>query len=154
MAGGLVEYNPNTGVFKWVESYANRVKVGALAGHVRPDGYRVLPCGTRAHVAACALMGIIVPEGGLVDHINGDITDNRIDNLRVANKKINAHNTGVRKTNTTGHRGVSWDAARSKYRAALVVDGKQYSKRFENQDDAVSWYTYMATQYGVLQYQR
>lgn len=89
-----------------------------------------------------------------MDHVNGDVTDDRAINLRVVSKKINAHNTGIRSTNQTGMRGVSWDAMRNKYRATLLVDGKQHSKRFNTLDAAASWYIEQAKLHGVWQYQR
>lgn len=153
-AGGLIEYDPSAGSFVWVKVTSNRAKVGAPAGSVRPDGYRVLPCGTRAHVAACKAVGVDVPAGAVVDHINGNVADNRIANLRVTNRKVNAHNTGIRSTNHTGVRGVSWDAKRGKYRAALLVDGKQYSKRFDTLGEAGAWYTTQAKLHSVYEYQR
>lgn len=132
---------------------SNRAKVGGPAGHTRPDGYLILPCGTRANVAACKLLGMDIPKGCAVDHINRDVGDNRASNLRVVSKKVNAHNAGLRSTNKTGVRGVSWDPTRRKYRAALVVDGRQYSKRFDSLDAAARWYTNTAEMHGVLDYQ-
>ena len=153
-AGGVLEYNPDTGEFIWVKVVSNRAKLGSTAGHVRPDGYLVLPCGTRANVAACKLLGLDVPDGYVVDHINRDTLDNRACNLRVVSKKVNAHNTGLRATNKTGARGVSWDSSRGKYRAALMVDGKQYSRRFDSLEAASEWYHSVAERHGVRQYQQ
>lgn len=153
MAGGSIEYVPNNGAFIWRNVTTNRVKEGSLAGCVRPDGYLTIG-GQRAHRLAFQLMGVELPEDAVVDHINGDTLDNRWVNLRIANRKINAHNTGLRSTNKTGKRGVSWDAARNKYRAALVVDGRQVSKRFESLVEAEEWYDSQATLAGVKEYQR
>lgn len=149
----MVEYNPTDGTFIWVKTVSNRVRVGSPAGHVRPDGYLVLPGGERANVAACRLCGIDVPDGAVVDHKNRDVSDNRLENLRVVTKKENAHNTGLRSTNKTGARGVSYDSSRGKYRAAIMVDGKQYSRRFNTVEEASAWYLEQAEKFGVLDYQ-
>lgn len=44
----------------------------------------------------------------VVDHINGDTSDNRIINLRNVDATGNARNTKVNKLNKTGLMGVSW----------------------------------------------
>lgn len=100
------------------------------------------------------MLGMEIPEGFVVDHLNRNVRDNSAANLRVVSKKVNAHNTGLRSTNQSGMRGVSWDAVRGKYRAALLVDGKQYSKRFDTLDAAAAWYIEQAKLHGVWQYQK
>lgn len=47
-----------------------------------------------------------IPEGCVVDRINQDKTDNRIENLRLATHTQNHRNTGKNKNNTTGVKGV------------------------------------------------
>jgi hypothetical protein len=42
-----------------------------------------------------------------VDHINRNKKDNRVENLRWVTAKENIKNQGLRKTNTSGHRGIS-----------------------------------------------
>lgn len=60
-----------------------------------------------------------------LDHINGDRADNRIENLRICNQVQNMQNASRRKDNTTGVKGVSWRPSRNRYRARIVVDGKE-----------------------------
>jgi hypothetical protein len=60
-----------------------------------------------------------------VDHKNRDKSDNRVDNLRPATHRQNSHNRGPQKNNTTGYVGVSL-AYKSKYRATIYIDKKQY----------------------------
>lgn len=57
----------------------------------------------------------------MIDHINRDPSDNRIENLREANKSINAFNTDKPSNNTSGYKGVSWDAKRNKWHAYIGV---------------------------------
>jgi len=49
--------------------------------------------------------GYMPPE---VDHINGDRADNRIENIRAANRSENQCNRFALANNTSGYPGVSW----------------------------------------------
>lgn len=61
--------------------------------------------------------------GQLVDHINQNKLDNRLSNLRIANKSINAFNSKIRTDNTTGIRGVSFNKEKRKYEAYITKNG-------------------------------
>ena len=66
-----------------------------------------------------------VPEGHEIDHINGDRTDNRIDNLRLVTRQDNMRNAKVYKTSKTGVPGVCWSKAKQRWRAYVVDSYKQ-----------------------------
>jgi len=59
------------------------------------------------------------PEGLEIDHINHDPLDNRICNLRPCTSAQNKWNLRIRKSNTTGYKGVTYDKNRQKYVARL-----------------------------------
>ena len=64
------------------------------------------------------------PEGFDVDHSNGNTLDNRKSNLRVATRgQNNANSKFLRKTNTSGYRGVCWSKQKSKYIGQIQYDG-------------------------------
>ena len=65
------------------------------------------------------------PRGKLVDHRDENGLNNVEVNLRVATVKQNANNRGKQVNNKTGYKGVSWDKARGKYRAVIMVAQKQ-----------------------------
>jgi hypothetical protein len=64
-----------------------------------------------------------VPE--TVDHINGNRSDNRIENLRACSQADNNKNVRTSKVNKSGVKNVSWYAPYQKWRVALRVKGKQ-----------------------------
>ena|SRR3990167_6595245 len=64
------------------------------------------------------------PNGLFTDHINGDRLDNRRENLRMATNQQNKANEGLRKTNTSGYKGVTWDKDREKWMAQIMFGGK------------------------------
>jgi len=74
----------------------------------------------------------------IVDHINRNKKDNRITNLRLTNKSVNAFNCGIRKNNTSGHTGVWWRSDTGKWAAEIKVDYKKiHLGCFENLNDAI-----------------
>lgn len=60
-----------------------------------------------------------------IDHINGIVDDNRIENLRVATSSQNNHNCKWRNNNTSGIKGVSWHKRSQMWRADICVNYKQ-----------------------------
>ena len=65
-----------------------------------------------------------LPEG-IIDHINRDKTDNRIENLREASKQQNSWNRSGDTGAVSQFKGVS--RKRDKWRARIVVDGVEHS---------------------------
>ncbi len=59
-----------------------------------------------------------------VDHINGDILNNCVDNLRWATISENQMNSKKKKNNTSGIKGVFWHKQRNKWQAQIQFDGK------------------------------
>lgn len=78
---------------------------------------------------------IIEAEKGMyVDHINGDPSDNRRENLRICTQAENLHNRRKGKNNTSGHKGVSWSRTNGSWRITIMNKGKmviKYAKDFE-----------------------
>lgn len=63
------------------------------------------------------------PRGGL-DHINGDPTDNRIENLREADQTQNNANSRKAVDNKSGFKGVSFSAHARRWRASITYKGR------------------------------
>ena len=83
-----LDYSPDTGVF-------TRKTDGCLAGCINKSGYiQISVCGQiyLAHRLAFYFFHRKDPGAYLVDHINGDRSDNRIKNLRRCRSKANGLN--------------------------------------------------------------
>lgn len=73
-----------------------------------------------------------------IDHINGNRTDNRIENLREVSSLRNNQNMKRSSLNTSGFTGVSWCRATSKWRASIRVNKKSVSLGYyEKKKDAI-----------------
>jgi len=77
------------------------------------------------------------PFSPLLDHINGNILDNRIENLRAATHSQNMRNSQKPVNNTSGIKGVYWQKDKKMWRVQIWNDGKQqYLGRFHDIDEA------------------
>jgi len=75
---------------------------------------------------------------GIIDHINRDGLDNRLLNLRVVSHGVNNRNSRRPANNTSGKRGVSYDAKNDKWVAYIDIDGKRkHLGRFINKNIAI-----------------
>lgn len=77
-------------------------------------------------------------ENLVVDHINGDRTDNRRKNLRIVTQKNNLINKAILSNNTSEIAGVWWDKSREKWVAEIKLNNiKCQLGRYINKEDAV-----------------
>ena len=137
----VLDYNPKTGVFIWKEQTGRRVRVGDTAGSVKKEGYimtRVEGYRTYAHIFAWFYVHGEWPEQ-MIDHINGDGLDNRIDNLRQAIYSQNNVNSRMRSNNKSGIKGVHFDKDRNKWSAVVRSYGKVVRKRFDTLEEAAEY---------------
>lgn len=105
----------------------------------RPAGtIASLPCGYkfvsihyqgrfyRSHHIIWVMFNGHIPEGYVIDHINCDSLDNRLENLRLAKFHENSSNTRLNKANKSGIKGVSWSYPLCKWRCNIDHKGKRY----------------------------
>lgn len=113
----LVEYNPDTGLFKSKKTGRDigfQINVHGYIG-LWLDGRNVL-----AHRAAWLYVHGPVPE--TIDHINGRVTDNRIANLRIASRSQNRANSAVNRNSGSGTKGVFLSRTGKRWRAKITVN--------------------------------
>lgn len=141
----LLDYKPSTGKLFWkergIEFFApvkgpeKRMKAwnarytgrealtsSATSGHRVGSVLQVQLC---AHRVAWAIYNGAWP-AGVIDHINGDPSDNRILNLRDVTQRVNTRNLSLRSDNKTGISGI-WDkkpkAWGSRWQVTIGQDG-------------------------------
>jgi hypothetical protein len=125
----------------WRRKESNTRVAGKELGYRRPDGYLQVNFKDRFGILHRMLVHRLIyymhygKLPTLVDHINRNPLDNRIENLRVADKSINAYNTQPRRNNSSGKKGVH--LYKGKYRASIYLEGKKvHLGSFERLEDA------------------
>lgn len=122
----LLDYSPDTGVFTRLVSTCNRVKVGDIAGY-HSQGYMLINVGGKSYLAhrlAWLYTYGYLPEHEL-DHKDQVGHHNWISNLREVTRSCNMRNTGNRRDNTSGIKGVSLDSSRGKWATHITINGKR-----------------------------
>ena len=122
----ILDYDPETGLFTNKIMRSPRALTGEVAGTLNGRGYIQIGINGKRYIAH--RLAFLYVEGELppedVDHINGNRTDNRWQNLRHANKQTNGRNTKRYITNTSGIMGVSWCAPGRKWASHIKVSGR------------------------------
>jgi HNH endonuclease len=115
-----VDYDPETGLFYWKSGKP-------VTLHSQTRGYKQIKIFDQlrmAHRLAWLWVHGKWPDG-VIDHINGVTSDNRLENLRDVTQSENLRNrTKVNKNSQSGYPGVYPSSPRGKWRAVVVVDGK------------------------------
>jgi len=122
-----LHYEPSTGVFTRLVSNNTRFLVGTVAGCQHHSGYNHISISKRiyeAHRLAWLYVHGQFPANQL-DHKNGQRSDNRLDNLRLATHAQNVQNqVKPSKNNKSGYLGVCWSKSNSAWAAQIKVSGK------------------------------
>lgn len=123
----VLEYDADTGVFRWLRPLAYKTKVGQVAGGALRTGHiriRLHPKRYMAHRLAWLYVYGDWPAGDL-DHIDGNPANNKIDNLRIVTHQENMQNRRAAPVNsTTKLLGVSWCPRNKKWRSNISVNGR------------------------------
>lgn len=105
-----------------------RVRPGVEAGGAKGFGYRSVFVDGRDYY--CHLVVFALANGRWsahqVDHINGVRSDNRPENLREATSRQNNQNSGMKKSNKSGYKGVHWETRSGRWVARIRTATKRY----------------------------
>ena len=121
----LLSYNPETGIFMWMESPSNNIPAGSAAGTPNAKGYIVISIDNRLYLAH--RLAILYTDGYLpentVDHKDRVPWHNWRSNLREATQQCQLRNCGMNSRNTSGVKGISRHRPTGKWRAQIMADG-------------------------------
>jgi len=141
--------------FVYSEGVFTRKSNGKIVGTKQNHGYIQCSIKTKNFKIRILLHKLIflyhygyIPK--VIDHIDRDKSNNKIENLREATKSLNEANTGPRPKNKSGYKGVCWHRAAKKWRVTLRE--KHYGL-FEDLKEAVDEYNKLSKEvYGEFAY--
>lgn len=124
-------------VYEWASRYSWHIVSHGYAGHTLPKNLRKI----KGQQVLLHKLIIDCPDGMMIDHINGNKLDNRRVNLRICTATQNQMNRKVRKSSSSGYKGVIIDRSRNRWQARIVVNGvDNFLGRFETAEDAARAY--------------
>lgn len=132
----LLDYNPDTGVFMWKPKVAGHHRKGSGYISIMIDGIEI-----KAHRLAWFVANGVWPSS-VIDHRNGDASDNRLENLRDVSIKTNNQNQrDPHQKSSTKYLGVCWHKTRMKWQASIRHNGKhKYLGLYETPEEAHAAY--------------
>lgn len=117
-----------SGIIRWKTKIAKKTVVGEEAGFIRDDGYKAVQLFGRRYMTHRVVFGMV--NGAVdqeIDHINGDICDNRPSNLRAATRSQQNMNKRLSRANSTGYQGVYFNRPKNLFNARIRVNCRRIS---------------------------
>jgi len=125
-------YSHETGELKWKNPSSKKTRTGNIAGSKGSDGYIVVNL-HKIHYPVHRIIWKMTTKSDperLIDHINGDRSDNRIENLREAEFWQNLCNRGKNKNNTSGIKNICFDKNKGLWFGSLGKKGKVVFRKY------------------------
>ena len=141
----LFSYDAESGDTRNKIDRGTRARAGTIATRKMNTGYLQIQftkngrkVGYLAHRAAWLLYYGIDPGANEIDHIDGNRSNNKIENLRLVDNQGNMENKRKYKNNTSEVTGVYWHKGNGKWAVQISDRGKQQTiGRFEDKFEAI-----------------
>lgn len=138
----ILHYDRDSGLFRWKVRRGN-VRMGTIAGTITSHGYVQIVIDRKIYQLHRLVWLYVYGEidnALVIEHIDGNRTNNRFSNLRLTTCEINQQNQKRPQSgNTSGYLGVS--KIKNRWQARIVVNGKsKYLGLFKNPQDAYATY--------------
>ena len=119
----ILEYK--NGELYWKISKAQKLKIGDIAGGLRNDGRKATKINNKLYLNHRLIFFYhygYFPK--MIDHIDLNPLNNKIENLREVTRSQNFWNTPIPKRNKSGIKNVSWHKASKKWVVQIGVNGE------------------------------
>ena len=128
------------GKLYWKVKPNRNIRLNSEAGTVNNNGYVIVTINGKKHQAHRIIWEMHGREPApMIDHINGDTKDNRIENLRAANNSRNQMNSKLRNNSKSGIKGVSWCNTYKKWIGQIWVEGHCHKVgRYDSKDECAN----------------
>lgn len=124
----------------WKAKANKRHSIEAPAGTINSSGYRVITFkGKKLHAHRLVWLWHNETLPKMVDHINRDPKDNRIENLRASDYVTNAYNSKLKADNKSGVKGVSWCNTFQRWVVQMYANKKKVTGRFKTLPEAAAF---------------
>ena len=126
-------FSYENGNLYWKNIKSKKVKIGQKVGYIGTKGYicaQVMRKTYSIHRLIWIFHNGNIENNYTIDHIDRDILNNKIENLRLATHSQNSQNTGKKPNNTSGYKNVYWCKDKQKWRVLCIVKGKSKSNGY------------------------
>jgi hypothetical protein len=109
----------------WKVKLSNAIKINSKAGKIKNNGYFSTLINKKSYLNHRL---IFLHQNGylpkMIDHIDGNPLNNKIENLREANRYTNGYNSKLYENNTSGVKNVCWNKNNNNWLVRICVEKK------------------------------
>ena len=129
-------------MFRWKKQMGPR-RAGDVAGHVcTTSGYAIVTLRGVRHPVQYLVWRVFdrdMEEGKILDHIDGNRSNNHINNLRLCTHAENNWNKTVTSRSTTGVKGLTRHKKEGRWYGTITVNGFTYRKKSKDRQVVEDW---------------